>query len=463
MIFILEHFISVGSFILAFVLLTDVFRKNRQPGGTMAWALAIILIPYVGVPLYLLFGGRKIARVRKAKADLRDIELVSKEESMAPLCLADRALRTSNMPPPRNGHHIDLQFSGEDAFHRLLTLIESAQTTIHVTTFILGHDEVGRQIVAALARKAEEGVEVRLLLDSLGSFWTRRGFVQPLVDAGGKVGHFMPVLPWRRRWSANLRNHRKLVVVDNAAAMVGGMNLSTLFMGPTPNPDRFIDASVFLQGPAVEDIQEIFLNDWQYATGEDQDQLAAQLQTAPEAGTGIMQVAASGPDVPEDIMHDALVCAITEAEKRIWVVTPYLVPDEALLKALCLQARMGRDVRIVLPRRSNHRIPDWARRPALRRLHEAGAKVLVLPKGMIHAKLVLFDEVLAVSGSPNLDMRSMYLNFEIALFHYSSADIEAIDAWIETLSKRCDSWAPKPSNLLDDWAEGLAKLVSPLL
>jgi cardiolipin synthase A/B len=461
--YFLEHCIAVGSFLLAFVLLTDVFRKHRQPAGTMAWALAIVLIPYVGVPLYLLFGGRKIVRVRKRKADLLETELVTPESDYPPFCLADRALRTSIMPPPRGGHAMELHFNGEEAFHQLIDLLEGATSTIHITTFILGHDAVGRQIVDVLARKARDGIEVRLLLDSLGSLWTRRGFVRPLLEAGGEVGHFLPVLPVQRRWSANLRNHRKLVVVDNAAAMAGGMNLSTLFMGPEPCPERFLDASVFLRGPAVQDIQEIFLNDWQYATGHDQDLLAEKL-AAPEApGDRIVQVAASGPDVPEDIMHDALVCAITEAQERIWIVTPYFVPDEPLLKSLCLQARMGREVRLVIPRRSNHRIADWARRPALRRLHTAGAKIHTYPRGMIHAKLVVFDKFLAVSGSPNLDMRSMYLNFEIALFHYSPEEIMAIEAWIDSLAGESEDWEPPPSTLLNDWTEGLSKLISPLL
>ncbi len=461
--YVLEHCISVGSFLLAFVLLTDVFRKHRQPSGTMAWILAIVLIPYVGVPLYLLFGGRKLKRVRKRKADLFETNLAPTESDMPPRCLADRALRTGIMPPPRNGHTIDLHFNGEDAFRQLLVLLESAQSSIHVTTFILGRDEVGRAIIEVLARKAREGIEVRLLLDSLGSFWTQRSFVRPLIAAGGEVGHFLPVLPIRRRWSANLRNHRKLVVVDNAEAMVGGMNLSTLFMGPAPNPDRFLDASVFLRGPAVLDIQEIFLNDWQYATGHDQDLLAETLPPADEPGDRMVQVVASGPDVPDDTMHDALVCAIMEAKERIWIVTPYFVPDEALLKAMGLQARMGRDVRLIIPRRSNHRIPDWARGPALRRLHDAGARIHTYPKGMMHAKLMLFDHTLAVSGSPNLDMRSMYLNFEIALFHYSPQEITAIEGWMNALADDCTTWQPTPPTLINDWTEGLCKLLSPLL
>lgn len=463
MIYILEHFIAVGSFLLAVVLLTDVFRNNRQPSVTMAWALAIILIPYVGVPFYILFGGRKLQRVRERKADLFDAGAGEASKPSTPLCLADRVLRTGAMPPPRMGHEVKFHFSGETAFHALIALLERAEHSIHITTFILGRDEVGRAIVEVLARKAREGVQVRLLLDSLGSLWTQYGFVRPLQESGGQVGHFLPVLPVRRRWSANLRNHRKLVVVDNASAMVGGMNLSTLFMGPEPNPARFVDASVFLSGPAVCDIQDIFLNDWQYATGVEQESIAAILPPCPAGGASVVQVSASGPDCPDDTMHDALVSAIGEASERIWVATPYFVPDEYMLKALSLQARMGRDVRIVVPRRSNHRIADWARRPSLRRLHEAGVQVYAYSSGMIHTKLLLFDHTIAVSGSPNLDMRSMYLNFEIALFHYSPDEVQAVESWFEEMFNRCEPWQPKSLTLVREWTEGICRLVSPLL
>lgn len=463
MVFLLEHCIAVGSFLLAFVLLTDVFRNSRQPGGTMAWTLAIVLIPYVGVPLYLLFGGRKLRQVRKRKNDLFDLGSDRYDKPPPPLNLTDRVLRSGAMPPPREGHTISLHFSGETAYRRLYAMIDGGQHTIHVTTFILGHDEVGRALVALLAKKAQEGVTVRLLLDGLGSMWTRHSFVQPLRKAGGEVGHFLPVLPLRRRWSANLRNHRKLVVVDDTSAMVGGMNLSTSFMGPDPDPKRFLDAGVFLTGPAVQDIQEIFLNDWHYATGTGQNTLSSQAVPVSADGTSVVQVAASGPDVPDDTLHDALVAAITEINKRVWIVTPYFVPDELIIKALWLQAKMGRDVQILLPKRSNHRIADWARGPSLRRLHDAGVKIFVYPMGMVHTKLLLFDNEIAVSGSPNLDMRSMYLNFEVALFHYSEAEIEAVDSYMTELLSRCETWTPKPHTIVNDWTEGVCRMLSPLL
>jgi len=169
------------------------------------------------------------------------------------------------MPPGRSGNRIEFLPNGEAGYAALASLIERSQRSIHMMTFILHRDETGRAIVDLLARKAAEGVEVRLLLDALGCFLARGRFVDPIRAAGGKVEVFMPVLPLRRKWSANLRNHRKMAVVDRKAALVGGMNLAREYMGPLPNPQRYLDVGVVLRGPAAVDFDVIFASDWSFA------------------------------------------------------------------------------------------------------------------------------------------------------------------------------------------------------
>jgi cardiolipin synthase A/B len=449
-------------FILAATLLLRVSRGYHRRGGALAWLLAIVLIPYVGVPFYLVFGGRKISRQMARKGPLYR---GGPEETVVCDGTAEetkRVLAALGLPAPRGGNSVEMHFSGESAYAELMATIERAQRTIHITTFILGRKEVGRSIVELLTRKASEGVRVRLLLDSLGCFYTRRRSLRPLQRAGGQVGWFLPVLPLRRRWSANLRNHRKIVVADGREAMVGGMNLDYRFMGPRPDPARFIDSAVFLKGPAVADIDKVFANDWHFTTGE----------TVPEkeragwdvhAGDAQVQVAPSGPDVPEDALSDALLTAAMDVNERIWLVTPYFVPDESMLKLLALQARIGRDVRVVLPEKSNHHIADLARGVAVRELLAAGAVVYLYPKRMVHAKVLLFDSAVGITGSPNLDMRSLLLDFEIALFHYSHGELSQIAAWMETLMARCNRMQSVKSGLFREWTEGMAALASPLI
>ena len=474
---VLDHVLTVAGFMLALVLAARVLREKRPPGSTVAWLMAIGLVPYIGVPLYLLVGGRKLSQFIKMKGQLyssTDTAVIDASAEVA----AGRVVVSAGCPPPRQGNYAALHTSGETAFAAMMRLFDAARESIDVSTFILGRDETGRAVVEALARKAREGVRVRLLLDGLGCLWSSRSFVQPLRDAGGKVGRFLPVLPLQYKWSANLRNHRKIVVVDRAVAMVGGMNLTTRFMGPSPRNGRFIDASVFLCGPAVEDIETVFVNDWNYATDEQASALepvttGPYCGYAPIIGTGdtpgqfmtdcTIQVIPSGPDVPEDTFHDALLTAIMDARKRIWLVTPYFVPDDSLLKALALKARMGCDVRVLGPMRSNHPVADLARGPALREVCAAGATLFAYPRLMVHAKAMLFDDTLAITGSPNLDMRSIYLNFEIALFHYSPEDIARVEAFIRELQQSSHYMQPDMVGKGRAWAENFCRLLSPLL
>ena len=431
-------------------------------------------MPYLGVPLYLL-GGRKLKQFIRMKGQLFPVsgspgpEL--RRRCRRPCC------HVRGFPAAASGNNTVLHTSGETAFAAMMRLFDAARESIHVATFILGRDETGRAVVDALARKAREGVQVRLLLDGLGCLWSSRSFVQPLRDAGGQVGRFMPVLPLQYKWSANLRNHRKIVVVDQAVAMVGGMNLTTRFMGPSSRRDRYIDTSVFLCGSAVEDIQTVFYDDWNYATDEtieDEHGLNgrfceyAPLIAVPERSDCLMtgctiQVVPSGPDVPEDTFHDALLTAIMDARDRIWMVTPYFVPDDSLLKALALKARSGCDVRILVPMRSNHPVADLARGPALREICAAGATLYAYPRIMVHAKAMVFDTTLAITGSPNLDMRSIYLNFEIALFHYSRVDIERTETFIRDLQHASHYIQPDMVSKSRAWAENFCRLLSPLL
>lgn len=460
--FALEHLLTVSGFLLAVVLAVRVLQEPRQPGGTLAWLMAIILIPYVGVPLYLLIGGRKVRRAARKKAVLYtgDPPAAREEEAGA------GGVWGPGVPPPRPGNTVDMHFNGETAFWRLMGMIEEAKESLHVMTFILGREETGKALTRLLARKAAEGVEVRLLLDSLGSIWASGAFLRPVIEAGGRAATFMPVLPVRRRWSANLRNHRKIVVADHRVAMVGGMNLASAFMGPTPDPRRFVDMASFLEGPAVADIERVFLSDWHYATNEEvelPDAGPGEAASADPAQTSRIQVVASGPDVPEDTFNDALLSAVMDARRRIWLVSPYFIPDEAFLKPLEVKARGGKDVRVVVPLRSNHRLADIARGPSLRALVRAGGKVYGYPGRMVHAKAMIFDHTLAITGTPNLDMRSLYLNYEIALFHYTRGEVDRVASFFSGLEKGSVPLGEKPVSPSRAWAEQLCHLISPLL
>jgi len=463
--FIAEHLLTVSGFLLAIVLIGKVLRDPRPTGGAMAWVLAIALVPYAGVPLYLIFGGRKLRRLMRSKAKLYPGPAMPAPEGRY-AGNVERLLASAGMPPASEGNEVRLVWDGQEAYHELIAMLEGAKETIHAMTFILGRDEVGRAIVDTLARKAREGVKVRLLLDSLGCLKTKGRFVNAVRAAGGEVEIFLPMLPLRRTWSANLRNHRKIVVVDGDHAMMGGMNLSRNFMGPTPDPKRYADCAVFFRGPGVQDVETIFAQDWHYTTERTltlRPMDAAARAALPKGPDTVLQVMASGPDVREDVLLDAFLTAAMGIRERIWIVTPYLVPDESIVKALEIQARMGRDVRLILPRHSNHLTADLARGLAVRSLARAGAKIYGYEKGMLHAKAMLFDHRIAITGSPNLDMRSFYFNFESALLHYAPDEIADVEAWMQTLLQDCKPLDTRRPSASREWLEGMCNLISPLL
>ncbi len=461
---LIEHFFTIIGFLFAVFLILKIINEHRRPGGAISWVIAIIFAPYIGVPLYFILGGRKIAKRINRKEPLYTAPATKPDPFIKnPI---ERVLLSSGMPPVRRTHSVMFSFDGVEAYNKLMEILHSAKKYIYCTTFILGKDETGLSIINALAEKAKQGVRVCLLLDSLGCLTLTQSTLAPLIQAGGEVGFFLPVLPFRRKWSANLRNHRKILIADGEIAMIGGMNLSDNFMGPKLSEKRFLDNAVFVKGECIYDIEQVFRSDWYFTTEKELPEPEInskppehQLNPLP----GLIQVVASGPDVSEDTLYDAILTACMEARERIWIVTPYFVPDEPILKALSLQARAGVDVSIIMPKISNHRTADFARGPALRELLKSGANIWFYEKGMVHSKLLVFDRFLAVTGSPNLDIRSMYLNFEIALFHYSPNEIDAIAGWTYQLMNNSSKVSYLSDYPIQIWLENLSLLIAPLI
>jgi cardiolipin synthase A/B len=465
MAFVFAHLLSLVSFVLALLLVARVGEQRRQTGSLVAWLIAILLVPYVGVPLYFFLGGRKLHSRAAAKGML---PAAPSRPTQSDTGLATM-LSASGAPAPTRGNQLALLGTGEVAFAEILQLVQSARSRVHIATLIFADDEVGRALAGLLAEQARKGVVVRVLVDALFKFRSSRALVAELAAAGVKVGWFMPIWGFLPRRSANLRLHRKMVLVDGAHAIVGGMNLASEYMGPAPRAGRWRDLSVTVRGPAVADIERIFESDWLFAAGEaiarqSLEHLATEPSpdAAPSApnGTDTVQVVGSGPDVAADRIYDALLSVAFAARRRLWISTPYFVPDEALQRALALAVRRGVDVRVVVPRRSNHLTADLAGASYLRELARAGASIRCYTPEMLHAKLVLADDDLVILGSANMDMRSLFLNYELALVVSSAANAAELAAWMETVLARCVDLAPASRGRA--LLESVARLLAPL-
>lgn len=462
------HLLPTIGFILALALMAHILRERRSPASTLAWLLAVVFIPYLAVPLYLVFGGRKMLNRAEAKPDFGlNRQLKPPDGASRPNA---RILPVEGGVFPESANNrIRLLPTGEEAFQTILELIENARQSVCVATFILGQDKSGNAIVHALARKAAQGVRVRLLLDALGSVKVRRTFLAPLLEAGGKVAFFMPMIHLPFRGRANLRNHRKLLICDNQAAVLGGMNLASEYMGLQCPADCWRDLSLLVQGPVVDHITRIFKSDWTFADKAPADDLSspgsedrAAAVSGDGAGGGLVQLVASGPDVPDDSLRNAILTEIFGAKARIWIVTPYFVPDELTLEALCIAVSRKIDVTVIVPKKSNHRLADIVREGYLARIQEAGDTLRFYEPGMLHAKAILVDDSLAMVGSANMDMRSLLLNYEITLCLYQEQLIDQIEAWMLDVMEDCSTRKLQPIRSFG-LIESMGRLLAPLL
>jgi cardiolipin synthase len=437
--FLTHQAVSIATSVLALMLAISLLRQRRPAGNLIAWLLAIVLIPYLGIPLYLMIGGRKLRRrarggPRPERAFTHDGREIGQTSLQSVRWLDDGVL----------------------AYECFLAEIRGARRSIRIVTFVLTNDDAGRPLVEALIERARQGLEVRLLLDDLLRFHAPRRLLRELARAGARVERFMPLLHVPFRGRSNLRNHRKIAVFDGERAIVGGMNLGHEYLGPTPDPERWRDLSLLVSGAAVAELDAVFRADWEFACGE---RLSAPVRKA--EGAIALRVVPSGPDSENDPIYDADLSAIFRAEHRVWIATPYFVPDEVLVRALLIAVRRGVEVRVLTPERSNHPLSDFAAGSCLRDLSAAGAIIQRFHK-MLHGKALLVDDTLCVVGSANFDMRSLFLNYEIALFFSGQAEVERLRRWFMATFGECTLGPPRAGMFraaLDD----LARLVAPLL
>ena len=431
----LEHVAAVVAGLLVYVVVSRAQRQRRQPAAALAWVMTITIFPYLGALLFLIFGTRKVARP------------ATRTPIATPECLAQWAppwatqlLAAMGIAGPQPNAAVAFQADGADSLAALLALLRSARQTLDLCTFILGDDEVGAAVAAALAERARSGVRVRLLVDAVGSLRTLHSHDAVLHPAGVQRRVFMP-LRGRPRGRINLRNHRKLAVADGVQVWSGGRNLAKEYFLGQAGDAPWIDLSFTTHGPLAAQAQALFDGDWELGRDLAPAPPVAAMPAVPpmptlgmfgsdawQASGALAQWVPSGPDFHEDTLHALLLSAVFRAERRLLLVTPYFVPDEALLEALLLAVTRGVQLLLVLPARSNHRLADWARGRAVRAVAAAGAQVCLLPQ-MLHAKAVVVDEVLALCGSANLDCRSFFLNFEAMAAFYDRAQIDWLAHW----------------------------------
>jgi cardiolipin synthase len=458
---ILLQLLAVLHLLVAGALIIDLLRQHRSPAATLAWGAILLLLPYLGIVLYVLAGAP-----RKHTAAL--VEYFAAHVHPAPgaaqaFCPdTERLLRALGLPGATSGNQVRLCSRNEDAAEELLALIRSARSRLLLSVFSFEADASGVKILAAMQQCAAAGVQVRMLVDGYGSLNLASPALRVLQHAGGRIARYRPlVASGTLRGAFNYRNHRKMVIADGRSAWVGGRNLAHKYLATLADGSHWVDLSLVVDGPAAAVFESVFRSDWLTATGETlgPDPQAATLHAD---GGSCVQVLASGPDLPDDTLHAMLLAGITGAQQRVWIVSPFFIPDDALLSALQLACRRGLDVRILIPRRSNLRLADYVRMSYVAQIAAAGGRVLMFEPTVLHAKIVLLDDRVAMVGSANFDMRSLFTNHEVAAVLYSAPDIAAVAAVVEDLAAAAVVEAP-PEHFATTVLSGALRIIAPLL
>ena len=466
---------------LALAVTLHALLTRRNVSSTVAWVALAWLAPIIGAVLYVMLG---INRIRRAGVALglkaawqREHQRVGgsvaaigsaagADAACAPeLAGINRLARQTTGNALLAGNAVTPLVDGDQAFPAMLAAIEGARSSVTLATYIFDLDAVGSAFADALVRAQERGVLVRVLVDAVGGRYSRTRMVTHLQARGVTAAAFLPPRFPGLLAYANLRNHRKIMVVDGAQGFAGGMNIRAghwLARQPA-TPIRCLHFAI--QGPVVADMQRAFAIDWAFSTGE--ALLGEAWFAAGEAcGTVLARGVSDGPDGDMDHMRRVILGALACARQRVRIVTPYFLPDEVLLTTLQITALRGVAVDIVLPARSNLPLLDWAMRPQLSRLLHAGCQVYLSPPPFDHGKLFLVDEAWSLIGSTNWDARSLRLNFEYNLECHDTQLMLQLDALVEQrigLAQALDAAALDRQPLAGQLRDRLAGLLSPYL
>ena len=453
-----------------------VLHIKKEPMSAIAWCLAVVLLPFVGPLLFVLFGyqtvQRPLARRKKQRVAYRKQVGKPGEQGGTEVqpppgweVMANLAHHPDGFPVT-GGNRVSLYHCGEPAYAAMLDAIRKAEKHVHMEFFIVRPDDSGRAFINALCERAARGVEVRFLYDSLGSYNISSGMVRKLRREGGQAVAFLPVLNPLYRMRVNLRNHRKILVVDGQTAFTGGLNIGDEYLGKHPKFGYWRDTFLKVDGPAARSLQRVFLEDWYFAAGEALDPDRYSPKTPPPAGGSIVQVVHSGPDQEYKAIRETYFAGILRAKKRVWIASPYYVPDPGLRDALILAGRSGVDVRFLGLFRPDKWVPFLAARYYWGDLLAAGVKVYQYARGMMHAKYMLVDGEWASIGSANTDNRSLLLNFEANCLLYDKELVAEMErAFLDDLdwSVRIDPEVYAARPFLSRLAENGCRLFSPIL
>ena len=465
--------IVVADLVLAALAAGHVLLNKSDPKAAMGWIAVCFLTPFVGSILYFLFGinrvvtrAQRLAAASPFQAGAGGLQPITEPTDLPPPI--QELARIGNKATQKAllaGNDVRHLHNGEQAYPAMLEAINNACESVLMTTYIFDTRATGQQFIEALAQAVERGVDVRVIVDGIGEWGGMPRASQRLADRGIRVARFIPPRLIPPALSINLRNHRKILVVDNRSAFTGGMNISYKHLAADQdNLDRVTDMHFHLQGPVVEQIRQAFLEDWGFATDE-RESLSLQ-PTQKQVGQAYCRVISDGPNEDLDKLATVLLGVFSSAQQRIAIITPYFLPSLDMLAALRAAVLRGVEVTVILPAKSDHAVVYWATRKLLNLVISYGIQVFYQPPPFAHTKVLLIDDCYALIGSANLDPRSLRLNFEmnVEIYEQQFADHlwQHFD-YLRSQSRQITSLELAQRSLLVKLRDGLAWLASPYL
>ena len=468
---------TASEWIIRLTMLPVIVLRKEKPTTCLAWLSIVFFEPWIGLGLYLLIGENRLGRKRLAHRRERRTQFGTPEHARIDpdhvvdphqiddySVLVHLAERVGGLPVVA-GNAISLMTDTEVVIDRLIADIDAARQHVHLLFYIFKDDSVGQRVAEALARAAERGVVCRVLADGVGSRQLFHRLAPWLRQRGVRIFPVLPVTLWRLPFARiDLRNHRKLAVIDGSIALTGSQNIVEASYGHK-RAGVWHDIMARVTGPVVRQLQTIFLEDWFYESGELLED-GALFPPSSAAGPIAVQVVPSGPDQPTELFQDLIVRAIFMARQRVVITSPYFIPNEAMLLALRLAALRGVRIDLVIPERCDHPMVQAAGSFYCEYLMRYGVNVHRFREGMLHAKTLTVDDELAMFGSANYDIRSFDLNFELNLFVHAEEAVHEMrrlqQGYLERSRQAIPGQWPSPA-LSSRLKMNLAKLFSPLL
>ncbi len=473
--------ITIAYLIFLISVTITMILENKAPSTTLTWLMFILFVPLIGLVFYFFFGKNyrknKMFKIKKSKdhdiyekhanhifhnldkLKLFELAPVQKKERLIKLLLNNSKANLSG------GNQVEVLNDGSATFDSIFAALETAQDYIHIQYYKIEEGVLLNKFIKVLSEKAKAGLKIRIIYDAVGSWKLSKGFVEEVKMMGIQIVPFMPVHLGKYANKVNFRNHRKIIIVDGKIAFTGGLNVTDNYLEKENSENYWRDTHLRIVGNAVYNLCMVFLTDWYFVSGEYLFEKENFEHIEKEEGVPV-QIVTSGPDSDYSSIQQEYFSLISNAEKYVYIWTPYFVPGEKIMFALKIAALSGVDVRIILPEDSDSSILKWSTRAYVEELLKSGVKIYFYKKGFMHSKVLVSDDLVASIGTANVDERSFDNNFEVNALIYDEAICKelklqfAIDqSDSEPVLYGAFKMRPKQERL----KESTAKLLSPLL